>query len=56
MERTKLQSELVLNAPTKDHLATHDGIVYFPNELMPAEQRDNVNDTHIKFDLKGNVP
>ena len=29
--------ELIEYAPTKDELTTHDGIVYFPDELMPKD-------------------
>ena len=33
----KLVKELIQDAPTKDELATHDGVVWFPKELMPQE-------------------
>lgn len=33
---------MIQDAPTKDELATHDGVVWFPKELMPIEQ-DPVN-------------
>ena len=33
----KLIKELIHDAPVKDELATHDGVVWFPRELMPKE-------------------
>lgn len=33
----KLMKELIHDAPIKDELATHDGVVWFPQELMPPE-------------------
>ena len=34
-KQDRMVQELNENAPVKDELATHDGIVYFPAELMP---------------------
>ena len=34
-KQDRILQELNENAPIKDELATHDGIVYFPAELMP---------------------
>lgn len=36
-KQRKTIKELIDNAPTKEELATHDGIVYFPSELMPRD-------------------
>ena len=33
---------MVTNAPVKDELATHDGIIYFPRELMPPEKQEDI--------------
>ena len=35
----KIIDELIDNAPVKDELVTHDGVVYFPEELMPQGLR-----------------
>ena len=37
----KVIEELVEQAPVKDELVTHDGVVYFPEELMPQGLRMN---------------
>lgn len=35
-------AELIDNAPVKDELVTHDGVVYFPKELMPPEPEETL--------------
>lgn len=35
-------NELVDNAPQKDELVTHNGVVYFPKELMPEEPEETL--------------
>lgn len=35
-------TELIKDAPVKDELITHDGVVYFPKELMPPEPEESV--------------
>ena len=42
VEARKRIEELVTNAPVKDELATHDGIIYFPRELMPADKQEDI--------------
>jgi hypothetical protein len=37
--------ELTDFAPTKDELETHDGVVYFPKELLPADMKQDQNET-----------
>jgi hypothetical protein len=32
--------ELIENAPEKDELDTHDGVIWFPKELMPQPKSD----------------
>ena len=32
--------ELVDNAPLKEELDTHDGLIYLPKQLMPAPKDD----------------
>ena len=40
-KQRKLVEELIDFAPVKDELVTHDGVVYFPEELMPQGLRTN---------------
>jgi len=35
LKQRKVIEELIEQAPVKDELVTHDGVVYFPEELMP---------------------
>jgi hypothetical protein len=49
--------ELNDNAPVKDELATHDGIVYFPAELMPKDLLlDDVTSLQHAAGTRGVVP
>lgn len=47
-------AELIDNAPVKDELVTHDGVVYFPKELMPPEPEETLQYS-ARFGLKGNA-
>ena len=40
-KQRKVVEELIDHAPVKDELVTHDGVVYFPEELMPQDLRTN---------------
>lgn len=40
-KQRKIVEELIEQAPVKDELVTHDGVVYFPEELMPQGLRTN---------------
>ena len=47
--------ELTELAPTKDELETHDGVVFFPKELLPPDFKQDPNDTAFLpgFNLTG---
>jgi|TARA_B110000285_G_C15132049_1_gene624302 hypothetical protein len=49
-------AELNDNAPVKDELATHDGIVYFPAELMPQDLLEDVTSLQHAAGGRGVVP
>ena len=53
IEREKRYEELVLCAPVKDELVTHDGILYFPRELMPPEKDEDIQKS-ARLGFKGN--
>jgi len=40
IKRQRLMNELVNDAPTKEELGTHDGVVFFPKELIPPEDEE----------------
>lgn len=42
-----IMRELTDFAPTKDELETHDGVVYFPKELLPADMKQDQNETQL---------
>jgi len=54
MLKRKMMAELLENAPVKDELVTHDGVVYFPKELMPPEPEENVQYS-ARLGFKGNA-
>lgn len=41
--------ELIENAPEKDELDTHDGVIWFPKELMPMPK---INESKTPFMMK----
>lgn len=47
-------AELIDNAPVKDELVTHDGVVYFPKEMMPPEPDETLEYT-ARLGIKGNA-
>lgn len=42
-----MNSELVDNAPEKEELDTHDGVIWFPKELMPVSKSQEFNTPFI---------
>jgi hypothetical protein len=40
VDNTDMTYELVDNAPLKEELDTHDGLIYLPKQLMPAPMDD----------------
>lgn len=38
LKEKDLAKELMLEAPINEHLSTHDGVIYFPKELLPEDQ------------------
>ena len=52
--RKEMMAELIDNAPVKDELVTHDGVVYFPKELLPPEPDETVQ-CSARLGFKGNA-
>jgi hypothetical protein len=44
--------ELLDNVPHNSELATHDGVIYFPKEMMPEENENLLGTFHE--DINGN--
>jgi len=42
-----MNTELIENAPEKDELDTHDGVIWFPKELMPVSKTNEFNTPFI---------
>ena len=53
-KKKKLVNELINNAPVKEELVTHDGILYFPKELMPPEPEETLQYS-ARLGFKGNA-
>jgi hypothetical protein len=49
-----MMAELIDNAPVKDELVTHDGVVYFPKELFPPELEETLQHS-ARLGLMGNA-
>ena len=46
-EDNNMALELIENAPEKDELDTHDGVIWFPKELMPLLKSDELKTPFI---------
>lgn len=42
-----MNTELIENAPEKEELDTHDGVIWFPKELMPVQKSQDLNTPFI---------
>ena len=44
LKEKDLHQELTVEAPKNSFLSTHDGVIYFPKELLPEDQ-DYLNES-----------
>jgi hypothetical protein len=52
LRNVKIKKELIDNVPQNSELATHDGVIYFPKEMMPEENENLLGTFHE--DINGN--
>jgi hypothetical protein len=46
-DNVDMNTELIDNAPEKDELDTHDGVIWFPKELMPSQKSQDFSTPFI---------